>query len=145
MKKVSLTESLTKMQMVALKRRCKEFEFGNVCTCDQRIMYKDVNENKIKTYCYKEINWRITANENYLFEKSFTSYFLLIVFFHFGMYTCEKIYLSLVMHLYLILILFVVNIFWNNDAKYFLNLSFFLWLRNFCFSYISNKHFLLCF
>ena len=55
-KKVSLTESLTKMQMVALKRRCKEFEFGNVCTCDQRIMYKDVNDNKIKTYCYKEIN-----------------------------------------------------------------------------------------
>ena len=35
--------------MEALKRAGEEFEF-DALTCDGKIMYKDVNDNKIKTY-----------------------------------------------------------------------------------------------
>ena len=49
-KKVSITESLTKTRMEALKRIQEEFEFYNAWTYDEKIIYKDVNDNKIKTY-----------------------------------------------------------------------------------------------
>ena len=46
--KESITESLTKMRMEALKRALGEFEFHNIWTCDGNLMYKELNDTKIQ-------------------------------------------------------------------------------------------------
>ena len=38
------------MRMESLKKAREVFEFHNVWTYDGKITYKDVNDNKIKTY-----------------------------------------------------------------------------------------------
>ena len=49
-KKVSITESLTKIRMKVIKRAREKFEFHSVWTYGGKVIYKDVNDSKIKTY-----------------------------------------------------------------------------------------------
>ena len=81
-KTVSITESLTKMRMEALKRAREEFEFHNIWTCDGKVMLEVVNNNKIKVGLEKNFEGvlQMTINGNHLCWESPSRYFVHLPF-----------------------------------------------------------------
>ena len=49
-KNMSITESLTKIKMSALKEARNKFGFGSVWTADGKILYKEEGDTKTKVY-----------------------------------------------------------------------------------------------
>lgn len=78
-----MKESLAKMRMEDLKRAREEFEFHE-WTYNGKIMQKDVNDYKIKTYYNYKIIFKgllqFTINGNYMRWKSRSRYFVCLHF-----------------------------------------------------------------
>ena len=75
------------MHMEALKRACEEIEFYNVWTYSRKIMNKDVNDNKIKTYNSWKINveglLQMTIIRNHLSWKTILFTYFFVLFWRF--------------------------------------------------------------
>ena len=76
--------SLTKMRIEALKRAREEFQFHNVWTYVGKIIYKHLNDNKIKIYYDQKINFeyllQVAINGNHLCWKSSSHHFVYLYF-----------------------------------------------------------------
>ena len=70
--------------MEPLKKAREVFEFHNVWTYDGKIIYKDVNDNKIKTYYEQKLNFegflQMTINGNHLCWKISSRHFVYLSF-----------------------------------------------------------------